>query len=124
MLSSRPFHVLVVLLALGVAGSGVGWAGQDAGSVKLAKPIKYQAKTIDKGVYKVSIEDATEGPTLVLATPSGEVVVSELAIVQETKRAAAKPRASIALVQRGGPFVRLLVTAGSKKYWAFFEPSA
>ena len=124
MLSSRPFHVLVVLLALGVAGSGVGWAGQAAGSVKLTKPIKYQGKTIDKGVYKVSIEDASEGPTLALATASGEVVVSELAIVQETKRVATKPRASVHMVTRGGPFVRLLVSAGNKKYWAFFEPTS
>ena len=123
MLSSRPYRIAICTLAVVAVGGGVGWAGQAAGSVRLVKPITYQGKTIDKGVYKVSIEDATEGPTLVLSTSADEVVASELAIIRDTRGGMAKAHASVSMVTRGGPFVRLAVVSGNKRYLAFFEPA-
>lgn len=110
--------------AVGVlAGTPSSWAAVDAGKIKLPKAIKYQGKTVEKGTYAVRIEDEADGPTVTLYDKNGEKLLAELAIVQETKASLKKPRASVGVVDRGGPLVRVVISHGKTRYRAYFELS-
>ena len=107
-----------------LSGARPAGAALDAGKVRLPKAIKYQGKTVDKGTYTVRIEEAADGPTVALYGKDGERIVAELAIVEIGKGNVKKPHATVAVINRGGPFVRLLVTSGKTRYRAYFEPAS
>ena len=113
---------IMVVAALGLTASSFAQAAMlDGGEIRLPESITYLGQTYEKGRYKVSLEEGTEGPTLVLSGADGSSLIEELAIVEQTKAHVGKTRSWAVRDTRDEKLVRVTIRDGNTRYVAYFE---
>ena len=119
---SRRVRLAVMTVITALALNSSAWSSTvEAGMVRLPKAINVDGMEIAKGKYEVVLKDGAAGTEIALLSDNGSTLVSELAIVVPSKRAARKTRASAVYLKAGENLVRVTVKHENERYLVFFE---